>query len=78
MIHDMTKGNVFKAISAFAIPLFIGAVFQQIYNMVDTIVVGNFVGPLALGAVGRCGGLFNLTIALMTGFSGGAGILLAQ
>lgn len=78
MVRDMTKGSVLKAITLFAIPLFIGAVFQQIYNAVDTIVVGRYVSAFALGAVGSCAGTFNLIIALMTGLSGGAGVLLAQ
>jgi len=52
MIQDMTKGSVLRQIVIFAIPLFIGNIFQQLYNMVDAIVVGRFVGKNALAAVG--------------------------
>ncbi|MDO4622826.1 MAG: MATE family efflux transporter [Eubacteriales bacterium] len=78
MIHDMTKDNPVKVMSAFAVPLFIGSVFQQVYNMVDSIVVGNFVGYEALAAVGACGGPFNLIIALLTGLTGGTSVVMAQ
>ena len=51
-VKDMTKGNPAKLLLQFTIPLLIGNVFQQLYNMVDSIVVGNFVGENALGAIG--------------------------
>ena len=51
-ITDMTKGNPYKLIVLFSIPLLIGNVFQQLYNMVDSIVVGNYIGDQALAAVG--------------------------
>ena len=49
---DMTKGNSNKLIIKFALPMILGNIFQQLYNLVDTIVVGRFVGPDALAAVG--------------------------
>ena len=49
---DLTQGSPIKTIFLFAIPIMLGNVFQQFYNMVDSIVVGKFVGPEALGAVG--------------------------
>lgn len=52
MEKDMTVGNPTKMILNFTIPLFIGNVFQQLYNMADTIIVGKFVGANALAAVG--------------------------
>lgn len=55
MEKDMTVGNPTKMILNFTIPLFIGNVFQQLYNMADTIIVGKFVGANALAAVGSTG-----------------------
>lgn len=78
MTKDMTEGGVFKAIALFAIPMFIGIVFQQIYNFVDTAVVGKCVGDIELGAVGVCAGPFNLILGLLTGLTGGTSVLLAQ
>lgn len=49
---DMTEGNAYKLILLFSLPLLVGNVFQQLYNMVDSIVVGNFIGDKALAAVG--------------------------
>lgn len=78
MVKNMTEGNPIKEISLFAVPLFVGIVFQQVYNMVDSVVVGQFVGPVSLGAVGACGGTFNLIISLLSGLAGGSGVILAQ
>ena len=78
MVRKMTEGSPLKAIALFAIPLFIGTVFQQVYNMVDSVVVGNYVSANALGAVGICGGIFSLITALLTGLTGGSGVVLAQ
>ena len=52
MITDMTKGNPTKTLIAFTFPMLIGNLFQQLYNIVDSVVVGNFVGKNALAAVG--------------------------
>ena len=54
---DMTTGNPVRHILSFAFPLLIGNVFQQFYNMVDSLIVGNFVGADALAAVGTCGSM---------------------
>lgn len=78
MVRDMTQGKPIKVITLFAIPLFIGSIFQQIYNMVDSIVVGNFVGAEALASVGTCAGAFNLIIALVSGLTSGTSVVLAQ
>ena len=60
MQREMTKGNPLKIIMLFAIPMFVGSVFQQVYNMVDSIVVGRNVGAGALAAVGACAPAYNL------------------
>ena len=64
---DMTKGRPLPVILKFTIPLIIGNVFQQLYNMVDTIIVGRYVGADALAAVGSTGTI----MFLLTGFSQG-------
>ena len=57
MVKDMTVGNPTKLILSFSIPLLIGNVFQQFYNMVDTMIVGRFIGVEALAALGATGSL---------------------
>lgn len=78
MQQDMTEGKPFWLIIQFAIPMFIGTLFQQLYNMVDSVVVGKFVGPEALAAVGACGPSYNLIIALITGLTTGASVIISQ
>lgn len=75
---DMTRGSVFRHVLTFTFPLLIGNLFQQFYNLVDSLVVGNFVGANALAAVGTCGSLNYLIFALSSGLSVGLGILAAQ
>ena len=77
-INTMTEGNAFKIILAFAFPMLIGNVFQQLYNMVDSIVVGNYVGKLALAAVGTGFPIIFLMSALFIGIGIGATILISQ
>lgn len=74
----MTEGNIWKQIIFFSIPLIIGNVFQQLYNTVDSIVVGNYVGKPALAAVGSSGSLINLIVGMFVGIATGAGVLIAQ
>lgn len=77
-INTMTEGNAFKIILAFAFPMLIGNVFQQLYNMVDSIVVGNYVGKIALAAVGTGFPIIFLMSALFIGIGIGATILISQ
>lgn len=77
-LKDMTKGTPWKLLLQFAVPLFIGNIFQQLYNMVDSIIVGNFVGPNALGAIGTTNSLNFLFFSLVAGLSVGIGIIVAQ
>ena len=69
MEKDMTVGNPTKMILNFTIPLFIGNVFQQLYNMADTIIVGKFVGANALAAVGSTGTIMFLIIGFLQGMT---------
>ena len=75
---DMTKGSPVRLILTFSIPLIIGNIFQQLYNMVDTVVVGNFVGSNALGAVGACGSISWLFFSLSSGLALGIGIIVSN
>lgn len=77
-VVDMTKGDVTKHLLHFAIPLLIGNLIQQFYNIVDSIVVGQFVGSKALGAVGAVGNVMFIFFALCMGLSAGVGIIVAQ
>ncbi len=75
---DMTEGSVFWHILTFALPLLVGNIFQQMYNMVDTWVVGNFVSPEAFAAVGNVGPIINTLIGLFSGLASGAGVVISQ
>ncbi len=75
---DMTEGNIAHHLISFAIPLLIGNLFQIMYNMVDTWVVGNFVSTEAFSAVGSLGPVFNLMIGFFIGLSTGAGVVISQ
>lgn len=77
-IKDMTQGSPVKLLLTFSLPMLLGNIFQQFYNMVDSIVVGNFVGANALAAVGACGSLNFLFFSLCFGLSVGVGILISQ
>ena len=76
--RDLTAGNVMSGIVMFAIPLLIGNLAQQMYNTVDAIVVGQYVGDAALGAVGLGGTVLNLILVLFMGISTGATIVVSQ
>ncbi|MDO4460462.1 MAG: MATE family efflux transporter [Clostridia bacterium] len=76
--QDMTVGNPTVALLKFAIPLLIGNIFQQLYNTVDSIVVGKVIGDTALASVGAAGPILNLLLALFGGVATGAGIIVAQ
>ena len=65
--NDMTTGNPIKLIIMFMIPMFLGNIFQQFYNMVDTIIVGQYLGEDALAAVGSTGCLMFLVLGFANG-----------
>ncbi|MEG2604864.1 MAG: MATE family efflux transporter [Clostridia bacterium] len=74
----MTDGPVWKQLINFAIPMAIGLLFQQLYNTVDTIVVGRFVGKEALAAVGSTSSIINMLVGLFAGLSTGASVVISQ
>ena len=78
MIKDMTVGNPTKLILSFAIPMLIGNIFQQFYNMVDTMIVGRFVGVDALAGVGSTGSMNFLVLGFMIGIASGFSIIISQ
>lgn len=75
---DMTEGAPWKKIVLFTLPMLVGNIAQQLYNTVDSVVVGNYVGDNALAAVGSAGPILNLLIVLFVGISVGAGIMVSQ
>ena len=75
---DMTKGKPLPVILQFTIPLVIGNIFQQLYNMADTIIVGRYVGAGALAAVGSTGTIMFLATGFAQGITAGFSILTAQ
>ena len=75
---DMTEGSIARQLISFAFPLLIGNLFQQLYNTVDTWVVGNFVSDNAFAAVGSMGPIVNMFIGFFLGFATGAGALISQ
>ena len=77
-VRDMTDGSIIKQITLFALPLMLGNVFQMLYNTVDSIVVGNFVGKQALAAVGSTTMIVNMMVFFFNGFSTGAGVVIAN
>lgn len=74
----MTEGPIWKSILFFSIPLILGNLFQQLYNTVDSVIVGNFIGSNALAAVGAGSAVINLLIGFCVGASAGAGVVIAQ
>jgi len=75
---DMTTGSIARHIILFALPLLAGNVFQQLYNMVDTWVVGRFVSNEAYAAVGSVGPIINMLVGFFMGLSSGAGVVISQ
>ena len=74
----MTVGTPWKTILAFTLPMLIGNIAQQLYNTVDSIVVGKYIGDNALAAVGSCGPIVNMLLVLFIGISAGASIMVSQ
>ena len=74
----MTEGNIWKQIILFAVPMLIGNLFQQLYNTVDSMVVGNYVSTQALAAVGSVGPAINTLLGFFIGLSTGAGVVISR
>ncbi|WP_367925039.1 MATE family efflux transporter [uncultured Ruthenibacterium sp.] len=74
----MTEGPIWKNILLFALPLLLGNLFQQLYNAVDSIVVGNYIGSNALAAVGSSSPIINLLVGFFSGLATGAGVVISR
>ena len=74
----MTQGNIWRLLLQFSIPMAIGLLFQQLYNTVDTVVVGQFVGQEAQAAVGSTGSIINTVVGFCTGLATGASVIISQ
>lgn len=75
---DMTKGTIWKLLVVFALPMLLGNLFQELYNTVDSIVIGNFVGKEALAAIGATTAICNTIIRFFNGISVGAGVVISR
>ena len=75
---SLTEGSIVRKIIGFAIPLFLGNLFQQMYNMADSLIVGNFLGDEALAAVTSTGSLIFLLVGFFNGTAMGAGVIIAR
>ena len=75
---DMTSGPIAKLLVTFAVPLLLGNMFQMLYNTVDALVVGNFVGKEALAAVGSTASITNIAVLFFNGVSVGGGVVISQ
>ena len=76
--RDMTEGSIIRQILLFSVPLMFGNIFQMLYNTVDSIVVGNYVGKEALAAVGSTSMIVNMLVFFFNGFSIGAGVVISR
>ncbi len=75
---NMTEGSITKLLVIFSLPMLIGNIFQQVYNLVDSIIVSHFIGASALGAIGATSSVTFLFFALCNGISSGGGIITSQ
>lgn len=75
---DLTKDKILKALVIFALPIFISNVFQQFYNTMDTMIVGNYLGDTSLAAIGACGAIYELLVGFALGVGNGLSIVVAR
>lgn len=75
---DLIKGNILKSLIIFAIPIFISNIFQQLYNTMDTMIVGNYLGDTSLAAIGSCSAICDLLIGFAIGIGSGMSIVTAR
>lgn len=75
---DLTKGNIWKSILIFAVPIFISNIFQQFYNTMDTLIVGNYLGDASLAAIGAAGAIYELLVGFSMGVGNGFSLVVAR
>ena len=77
-IRDFTQGNPTKELLMFSLPIACTLILQSFYNMADTLIIGNFVGDTAMGAVGTAGTVSSVLLMLVYGLSTGMGVVVSQ
>lgn len=77
-MRDMTEGRIVRPLLLFALPILLGIVFQRLYNLFDTMLVGRFIDQSALAAVGACGSVFIMFLSISNGFTNGFSIVIGQ
>jgi len=75
---DLTEGSIYKKLLLFALPIFVGQVFQQLYNTIDSLIVGRFLGDQSLAAVSSSGSLIFMMVGFFQGVAMGAGVIIAK
>lgn len=75
---SMIEGSIWQGLMSFAVPIFLGNLFQQLYNTADTLIVGNFIGKEALAAVSSSGNLIFMLVGFLSGMAMGAGVLISK
>lgn len=77
-MKDMTEGRIVRPLLLFALPILLGIIFQRLYNLFDTMLVGRFIDQSALAAVGACGSVFTMFLSITHGFTNGFSIVIGQ
>lgn len=77
-VKDMTQGSVIKIIVLFALPIYFGSVFQQFYNIVDTMIAGRYLGDDSLAAIGATSAIYSTVLSLANGMNNGYAIIVAR
>ena len=75
---DLMNGPIFKSLLVFMLPILVSCLFQQLYNTVDTMIVGNVLGDTALAAIGACGAIYELLVGFGIGIGNGLAIVVAR
>ena len=75
---DLMNGPIFRSLLVFMLPILVSCLFQQLYNTVDTMIVGNVLGDTALAAIGACGAIYELLVGFGIGIGNGLAIVAAR
>lgn len=75
---DLLKGKILKSLIIFAIPIFISSLFQQLYNTVDIMIVGNYLGDKSLAAIGACAAVYEMLVGFALGVGNGLSIVTSR
>ena len=75
---NLLKGSILKSLLLFAAPLLVSRIFQQLYNTVDTMIVGHYLGDISLAAIGSCSAIYDLLVGFALGIGNGLAIVTAR